>query len=225
MKLKSLVPGTTTKLKLAKPQNRLKTMYRAAKQKGLTLVELIIVIGVVGAVMSILMPNTITPSTKTDALLMDRVAHSAKSSFDILSLSCGTSRKAQTPLAEGGSADKVPALIFEGLVAADYEECYAASGVSPNSRDVSKNGDEYRVKDSYPVSFNGGGHEAFEIIFEDVPEEVANNVALSYNSEFKIDTVSGETSVYGGSINRTTPMTLQQSGGNQLYTVKYRYVN
>ena len=226
MKLKSIASGIATSI--AKPHNSVKRMHRMAKQKGFTLVELIIVIGVIGGIMSIIMPSIITPSTKTDSLLVDRVANSAKNSFDMLALSCGTSRKANTPLVADADAANVPALIFEGIVESEYEDCYAKAGVSPNARDVSKNADgDYLVNDAFTVTFEGGGAEAFEIHFADVPEEVANNIALSYNSDFDIDDASGaEVSVYGAgeAITRMTPLTLEGTG-EELYTVTYRYVN
>lgn len=192
----------------------------SGKQGGFTLIELMVVITVVGALMALLIPNIMNPSQKTDAMLLERISSSAWSSYSMMTMSCGETRKVRNNRLIDSS---VEALIFKGEHNSDKDECYKASGVTPNSSDATSDtsgGSEvFRADGKFEVTIQDSadgtkGARAFEMEYKDVTKVTA----LSWAEQFRDDLGSGKNletdTEVSSSTNQRLPISITCGGTN-----------
>lgn len=198
------------------------------QQAGFTLIEIMMVIAAIGVLMYILLPGLSGGGSRQDALLMERVANTANSQFEMINMSCGTSmRIASNNITNDQDSDSLGDMLFFGDINEDYIRCYERSGVTPSSRDVTvRDGDKYLVDTDFPISFEdqaraAGGARAFVVVFEDVDRDTAEALAQRFDEDVDLNAFSGN---YPDTAGDRAPLNITGTNNSDNLTVKFRYI-
>ena len=202
------------------------------KQAGFTLIEIMMVIAAIGVLMYLLLPGLSGGGSRADAMLMERVANSAKTQYEMINMTCGTSmRMASNKLttdAVNPTSRELANLLFYGNVHDTYQRCYERSGVTPSSRDVTIRGDDtiYLVDTDFPITFEdqertADDARAFIVAFSDVDRDTAEALAQRFEGDMDLADLESQND-FPGSAGGSAPLNITGSG--DALTVKFRYI-
>lgn len=165
------------------------------KQRGFTLFELMIAIVII-AVLTILFVRAMNGNTDGPrAAMLIKTASSITQNFGQVARTCGVSYTV--------SGNPVPAagktaldVVFEGdtAVSSAYQACYYESSVRALRETANRSGSAWKIEE-YPVQLTGGGPRTkFNVIYQQVPDEVALAMAQKYNTNLTALAASDTTS-------------------------------
>lgn len=147
--------------------------------KGFTMIELVVVIGIIGVLVLILTPTIAGNKTSSTATLIPRMADAAMNNWQAFANEAGvTTAVASNPAFSGvtnGSAERIIFAGGEDNVATSYKTAYTRSGIKPLSSMVSEDGSGQWVMSgttNMQVTITGGGTVPLELEIANVPEEV-----------------------------------------------------
>lgn len=196
------------------------------KQAGFTLIEIMMVVAAIGVLMYILLPGMNGGGSRQDAMLMERVANTAQSQFEMINMTCGTSNRiASNDIAASQDSDGISEMLFYGVINEDYIRCYQRSGVTPSSRDITVRDDGmYLVDTDFPISFedqerSSGGARAFVVLFENVDRDTAEALAQRYQEDVDLDNIAEN---YPNDAGERAPLNIAGSADN--LEVRFRYI-
>lgn len=200
------------------------------KQQGFTLIEMMMVVAAIGVVLAILIvPNMSSGNARQDAILMERVARSANTTYTLINRVCGTSQRiASNNIIDSSGSNGVAELLFYGNHDSSYERCYARAGVSPQSSDVDVADNEFRLTGTdMVIQFldNNEGDasddaRSFNIEFSRVSRDVAEAAAQRFDSDAEYDSLGGD--YPDGAADGRAPLFIAGSGDE--LTVTYRFL-
>ena len=151
------------------------------KQNGFTLLELVVVVGVLGVLIAVLAPNVSGSKDGANSTLLLKTAQDAGNNWMLINQACGTSTDVSTsPVIL--ATKTAPDVVFGGVanVAAGYTACYNQARVRAMT-DVAqpKSGGGWTVA-GYTTTFAGGGTAAMQIQYAAVPDALALMMAQKY---------------------------------------------
>lgn len=148
--------------------------------KGFTMIELVVVIGIIGVLVLILTPTIAGNKTSSTATLIPRMADAAMNNWQAFANEAGvTTAVASNPAFSGvtnGSAERIIFAGGEDNVATSYKTAYTRSGIKPLSSMVSEGSTAGQWVMSgttdMRVTVTGGGTTPLTLEIANVPEEV-----------------------------------------------------
>lgn len=168
-----------------KLQNSLSRFKSKAKQAGLTLFELIVVIVIMGIIATFAAPQFTGGVTNTaKAKVLYDASNKLSQNWMTLTMVAGTSSAvALSPLLDTGK--KAEDILFEGAsnVAPAYASSYTSSSILP-LRDLAQGTAGAYTIQGYSVAITGGGGPSSPLIFTftGVPNEIILNLVKDYGS-------------------------------------------
>ena len=206
--------------------NELAAKEKEHNQGGFTLIEIMAVMVAIGVLLYIIGNMIGGGGAKQNALLMERVANTAYTQFEMINMSCGTSmRISSNNVADSQDSEGVAELLFLGVLNEDYIRCVERSGVTPNSRDITIRGDGmFLVDTDFPIEFidqdrSSGGARAFVVRYENVDSDTAEAVAQRYQEDLDLDNMAGN---YPASAGDRAPLSI--SGSGDVLNVDFRFI-
>lgn len=196
------------------------------RQAGFTLIEIMAVMAAIAMLLYIIGNMIGGGGARQNALLMERVAGTAHTQFEMINMSCGTSmRIASNNIADSQDTDGIADMLYLGVINEDYIRCYERSGVTPNSRDITMRDDGmYLVDTDFPIEFidqdrTNGGARAFVVRFKNVDSDTAEAVAQRYQEDLDLNSMAGN---YPEDAGERAPLSI--SGTGDILDVDFRFI-
>ena len=163
------------------------------KQKGFTIIELVVVIGIIGVLALILAPTITGNKTAATATAIPKIAQSAVQNWRHFASEAGISSSIDTAAVAPAlptPAGAAEAVIFEGDVEAAYLGAYDRSGINPiNSVGYNVTESAYMFSGtSIGVRFEADGR---TITFLNVPKDVTVRIFQKIDSSAEVNDLVG----------------------------------
>lgn len=159
--------------------------FKQAKQKGFTLIELVIVVvilGILALVISRQFGGSVSNGAKANALYES--ANKLSQNWALLAQQAGTSTVvASSPLVDTGKTAVDVLIGGSTYVAAAYQPAWSQAGLIPltDLAQGTAGAGAYTIS-SYPVTFGGGGGSALTVTYTGVPDELVLQVVQKHGS-------------------------------------------
>ena len=154
-------------------------------QRGFTLIELFVVVGILGVLIAVVAPNVLGSKDGANAQLMLKAATAVGNNWSLINQSCATTTAVTGSLIPATvGAMTVADVVFGGRtnVLPAYQNCFDQSKVMALT-ELSQPGaavHKYNVA-GYDVSLAGGGAAPLQIIYTAVPDSLTLLMAQKYN--------------------------------------------
>ena len=153
------------------------------RQRGFTLLELVVVVAVVSVLISIFAPNLVSSKEGANAQMMLKVPRQVADSWSLINQACNTPTAiSSSPIPEASKT--VSDVLFGGVanVAAAYSTCYSLAKVIPLADVGQPSGTAgvYSVA-GYQMTLAGGGTSPLSVAYASVPDSLALVMAQKYN--------------------------------------------
>lgn len=172
----------------------MKNRMRRNVQRGFTLVELVVVVGIIGILSAMLIPNMIGSKDGAKAELLLKASLNISQNWMMISQKCGTTTDvSNSPVPASGKT--IADVVFGGVsnVSAAYQTCYMQAKVIPMSEIAQFDGTVWRVQ-GFSVAFAGGGTVPLQTVYSGVPEELALIMVQNFSPSMSSLAASDSTS-------------------------------
>ena len=167
-------------------------------QRGFTLIELFVVVGILGVLIAVVAPNVLGSKDGANAQLMLKAATAVSNNWSLINQSCATTTAVAGSLIPATTGTMIVAdVVFGGRanVLPGYQNCYDQSKVMALTElsQPGAAGHKYNVA-GYDVSLAGGGAAPLQIIYTAVPDALTLLMAQKYNPTLATLAASDSTS-------------------------------
>lgn len=152
-------------------------------QRGFTLIELVVVVGVLAVLISVVAPNIVGSKDGATAQLLLKTASNVSDNWSLINQTCGTTTAIASSPVPDATATKAPVdVIFGGRanVASAYQNCYDQSKVLALTEVAQPSGSAYNVA-GFGTTLSGGGTATLKVVYTSVPDSMALLMAQKYN--------------------------------------------
>lgn len=154
--------------------------FKKTLQRGFTLLELVVVVGIIGILIVLIAPNIAGSRDGSNAALLQKTAQDAGNNWMLISQYCGTTTDAAASpviLATKTAAD----VIYGGKANVDpaYQACYGQSKVMAMADAGQPSGGGWAVA-GHAVTITAGGTVPLKINYAGVPDALVLMMAQKY---------------------------------------------